>query len=100
VLHNATGWPCAGKTMPGVRSGRFEMSSPMTITMKPPSPESIRVLKQASGKRTWVWRRCRCGQCRRCLDNVRWERIFAEKFADPDYYTRSGVRCLSPLTSL
>jgi len=32
--------------------------------------------------------------CRTCSDNARWERIFQEKFADPDYYsdpiTRNG----------
>ena len=25
--------------------------------------------------------------CRTCSDNERWERIFKEKFADPNYYT-------------
>src|SRR4051794_13723067 len=30
--------------------------------------------------------RCRCGKCRQCLDDARWERIFNEKFADPNYY--------------
>ena len=44
--------------------------------------------------------RCRCGQCRQCLDDVRWERIFAEKFADPDYYTRRLIRIASPLHSI
>ena len=44
--------------------------------------------------------RCRCGQCRQCLDDARWDRIFTEKFADPDYYTRRHVRCSSPLESL
>jgi hypothetical protein len=29
---------------------------------------------------------CKCGRCRRCLDNARWDRIFSEKFADPGYY--------------
>jgi excisionase family DNA binding protein len=33
-------------------------------------------------------RRCRCGVCTPCKDAARWERIFQEKFADPDYYTR------------
>ncbi len=32
--------------------------------------------------------------CRTCSDNARWERIFREKFADPNYYsdpiTRNG----------
>ena len=45
--------------------------------------------------------RCKCGQCPQCLDNARWERIFAEKFADPNYYTRSvATHMASPLASL
>jgi len=45
--------------------------------------------------------RCKCGQCAQCLDNARWERIFAEKFADPNYYTRSiDTHMSSPLASL
>jgi hypothetical protein len=44
--------------------------------------------------------RCKCGRCRKCLDDSRWERIFAEKFADPNYYTRRTIRTASPLTSL
>jgi len=43
---------------------------------------------------------CQCGWCARCVDNARWERIFAEKFADPDYYTNLNTRCSSPLESL
>jgi hypothetical protein len=31
-------------------------------------------------------RNCRCGQCERCLEDARWEKIFNEKFADPYYY--------------
>jgi hypothetical protein len=30
--------------------------------------------------------RCRCGRCRTCVDDARWERVFNEKFADPEYY--------------
>jgi hypothetical protein len=44
--------------------------------------------------------RCSCGQCRQCLEDGRWERIFAEKFADPDYYSRRVTHIASPLTSL
>ena len=44
---------------------------------------------------------CKCRKCPQCLDNARWERIFAEKFADPNYYTRSAATHMaSPLTSL
>ena len=45
-------------------------------------------------------RRCQCGRCPQCLENARWERIFAEKFADPAYYTRTITRTASPLSSL
>lgn len=31
-------------------------------------------------------KRCRCGTCPRCREEARWERIFNERFADPDYY--------------
>jgi len=81
------------------------------------SPESIRAVMGAYANPTPVRRRrsaqhavrpaskdrrmrCKCGQCRQCLDNARWERIFAEKFADPNYYTRLVTRTASPLTSL
>ena len=81
------------------------------------SPESIRALMRAHGNPTPGWRRrgaqdavrpasrdrrmrCTCGQCPQCLDNARWDRIFAEKFADPDYYARRVTRIASPLTSL
>jgi hypothetical protein len=45
-------------------------------------------------------RRCRCGECFSCKENARWERIFAEKFADPHYYTGAIVRHGSPISTL
>jgi len=41
--------------------------------------------------------RCACGRCYTCKENLRWERIFNEKFADPDYYK---PRLKSPGSSL
>jgi hypothetical protein len=41
--------------------------------------------------------RCKCGQCKHCIDDARWERIFAEKFEDPYYYTSHLVRFSSTL---
>jgi len=81
------------------------------------SVESIRAALQVHGRSAPVRRhrgaqdanrpvsndrriRCKCGRCRQCADNARWERIFAEKFADPNYYTRHVVRYESPLMSL
>ena len=81
------------------------------------SPEAIRALLQAHANPPRAGRcrgeqdaarpahndrrlHCKCGRCRQCLDNARWEQIFAEKFADPNYYTRQVIRYSSPLTSL
>lgn len=35
---------------------------------------------------------CRCGVCRSCDSDVRWNRIYEEKFADPAYYSRLPER--------
>jgi hypothetical protein len=41
---------------------------------------------------------CKCGECRWCLDNLRWDRIFNERFADPTYYGRITIRHNSALS--
>jgi hypothetical protein len=33
------------------------------------------------------------------VDDARWERIFAEKFVDPNYYGRVVIKAESPLRS-
>jgi len=43
--------------------------------------------------------RCRCGGCRWCQDNARWNRIFNEQFADPAYYGSLVVRHGSTLSA-
>jgi len=30
--------------------------------------------------------KCQCGSCFTCSDNAKWDRIFSEKFEDPNYY--------------
>lgn len=42
-------------------------------------------------------KRCHCGICATCRENMRWERIYSEKFADPDYYKDRYVRHASSL---
>ena len=37
-------------------------------------------------------KRCHCGTCARCREDARWERIFNERFADPDYYKERPAR--------
>ncbi len=43
---------------------------------------------------------CACGNCRECVENARWERVFNEKFADPDYYKERPLRFASPVCDL
>src|ERR1035441_2774578 len=82
-------------------------------TMQLASSESIRALMEVYGIPTPVRPRrgvqnasapankgrkgrCKCGHCRQCLDDARWERIFAEKFLDLNYYTRQTTHMASP----
>ena len=44
--------------------------------------------------------RCVCGRCPRCREQERWDRIFREKFEDPDYYAPRTVRFPSSLAAL
>jgi hypothetical protein len=44
-----------------------------------------------------IVKRCRCGVCCRCQENARWERIFNERFADPEYYKERPAPCGSSL---
>jgi hypothetical protein len=37
-------------------------------------------------------KRCHCGVCPRCQEEARWNRIFQERFADPDYYKDRPAR--------
>ena len=49
--------------------------------------QKLRVAFNTNHPRSRSAGRCDCGKCKACEDNARWERIFNEKFADPDYYT-------------
>lgn len=42
-------------------------------------------------------RQCACGSCHTCRENEKWNRIFEEKFADQDYYTKRSVTFRSPI---
>lgn len=51
---------------------------PFTVAACPPARHKPPIRTRPS--------QCKCGACERCLDNARWDRIFREKFEDPDYY--------------
>jgi hypothetical protein len=57
---------------------------------------SNKTVYRGCGKR----RRCLCGSCASCKENARWERVFAEKFADPNYYSGLSIRYSSPLNTI
>lgn len=44
--------------------------------------------------------RCRCGVCRACTEEARWEKVFTEKFADPTYYSDRAPKFCSPLAHI
>jgi hypothetical protein len=66
-----------------------------TSVAAPPSAIPVKAQSAQPG----VERRqyCGCGECKWCRDNARWDRIFAEKFADPSYYGTLRVRYSSSL---
>ena len=57
---------------------------------QPPRTQRHRVQAQVPTRTSRPSRVPHCPRgctCRTCSDNERWERIFREKFADPNYYT-------------
>lgn len=59
-----------------------------------------RVVAEAVGVSGPLRRRhCECGQCGWCRDNLRWDRIYNEKFADPAYYGHLVLRQNSTLST-
>jgi hypothetical protein len=90
-------------------SAQIELADPKSIeglqrTESPGRPPRSRmkntVYTAPVGQLKTTGRRCRCGSCPTCQDGARWERIFQEKFADPDYYTRRLQRHGSSLSWL
>ena len=70
------------------------VAAPLPERMELPAPKRLVKPRRVSG-------RCTCGQCRTCLENARWERIFQEKFANSDYYNHEiRIHYASPLSSI
>jgi hypothetical protein len=44
-------------------------------------------------RRTMQRKVCKCGTCKSCVDDARWERIFQEKFASNTVPERSPYGC-------
>ncbi len=62
-----------------------------------PAAASPAVVNTTKRQRAARLSQCRCGVCTNCQENARWDRIFKEKFADPDYYSPRPIRRTSPL---
>jgi hypothetical protein len=88
----------------------MELSDPSVITAlldglerrqrQPRARRGMPALDTSSRVKVSTPRRCKCGTCAFCLDNARWDRIFQEKFADPDYYSRPEVKFGSALSEI
>lgn len=70
--------------------------------MKPPAAGKItKTPNRHIPVRVYARRRtCRCGLCRACRENARWERVYNEKYADAGYYIGLRLSCRSPLDDL
>jgi len=70
-------------------------------TRKPKERPSVSIESRIPRRRVVSSERtkCACGQCRQCEDNARWERIFNERFADPEYYSPRPTNQGSSLNS-
>ncbi len=84
------------------RREEFELSDPTLLaaafetqprTRKP----NTRRFVPGPAERRAARRNCECGVCARCVENAKWNRIFTEKFADPDYYKPRPLRSGSSL---
>lgn len=60
---------------------------------RPATPSRPRISTRSSRRH-----RCQCGACPACQENARWDKIFNEKFADPNYYKAQPVRHTSSLS--
>lgn len=69
---------------------QLELSDPALIAAcisnPPRSRRPYRRRPQPGPVSSRAARRCSCGICPTCQENARWERIFREKFEDPNYY--------------
>ena len=54
-----------------------------------PAAIPVRTIRSTRGKLA-PYPRCRCGLCRECADNEKWDRIFA-KFEVKTYWDERGV---------
>jgi len=78
-----------------------EMNTPQRRPISPRMRKGVSEFTPvyAAPERKAGGRRCACGTCCTCLETVRWERIFQQKFADPLYYAERGLPHNSPLES-
>jgi len=87
------------ETMPGAGLDCDAAPEPRKVAAPAPRVDPVAQARPVKSRRASG--RCRCGQCRNCQENARWERIFQEKFANSDYYHHDiRIRYASPLSSV
>ena len=90
-MHNLTGESMQIETQEAIATMLQQIQERRQT--RPIAMNSARPRTRAAG-------RCACGQCKACQDNARWDRVFNEKFADPDYYLPRHITQGSSLASL
>ena len=58
--------------------------------MRRKKPEAIRYADEGPLPPLVLYQRCRCGECQQCMENDRWDRIFA-RFAVQQYGEVKGL---------
>lgn len=75
----------------------LDLPAPAVAAAPPPRRRALPDGKDIPAKKGR--KHCQCGQCKWCLDNARWDRIFNEKYADPTYYSGLMIRQASTLAA-
>lgn len=87
------------RPQPSIRPAARRLQSGKPASAAKPARGSGRQVGEA-GKAPRQRGHCKCGHCKACLENARWERIFNEKFAVPGYYGGPAFKHSSTLSGL
>jgi hypothetical protein len=87
------------RPQPAMRPVAIRAPSGQPVLPAKPAKSPGRHVREA-GKGARGREYCKCGHCKACLDNARWEQIFNERFAVPGYYGAPTVSHSSTLAGL
>jgi hypothetical protein len=76
----------------GTETSAGEPRRPAMVKQSKPERTVSKVGSAARKSHSTFRKYCTCGTCKWCIDNSRWDRVFEEKFADPNYYGTLRIR--------